>query len=163
VTPDQVTSQQLTPFGVAVYSVQCGLRRNILDYPRSLEMPAVDGKWGPKTKAALDYYLSLAPISDAPLFYDTPANGATSVNLSPGLIMRLLQGVDGSTCEAPSGITAPARSSTPQPTLAPPPPGTSSSGFLTPLLIGLAAVGVLGGLGWVMWRRRGRLKQRIKG
>ena len=164
VTPDQVTAQSSAPFPVPVYSVQCALRVNILNYPGGLEMPAVDGKWGPKTKAALDYYLILAGRTSSTFFYDTPAQGATVVSMSAGLIMSLLQGVDADTCPRPAGITATRSAAAPQPTLAPPPPGTGSSGMSwTPILIGVAAVGVLGGLGWVMWRRRGRLKQRIKG
>jgi hypothetical protein len=157
VTPQQIAFSE-TPVPIPVYVVQCQL--NKATPPARL---TVDGVWGSKTDAALRAWMSTAPRPRAGMLaYDTPLNGAQTISMTPTLALSLPQVGD---CTPPAAMMG---TSTPSPTapsssmVVTPPPSTSR-GTIAAWLIGIAAVVALGGIGWVLWKRRAPLKRRIKG
>lgn len=157
VTPQQVALAE-TPIPIPLYLVQCQLNK-----ATPSARLVVDGVWGSKTETALRAWMATAPRPRAGMLaYDMPQPGDQAINMTPTLA-RALPPLAAGDCPVPASMMPSAPSpSAPAPTpVATPQPSSRSA--IAMWLIGIAAVAALGGLGWVLWKRRAPLKRRIKG
>jgi hypothetical protein len=106
----------------------------------------------------------LGPPRAGQLAYDRPSLGAQTIGMTASLTAAVLDGVTQSNCEVPRGMQPAQPAPAPASSASPYVPASSTSTFSwAPILIGLAALAALGGISWVIWRKRSSLKRRIKG
>lgn len=163
-TPQAIVSADPTS-PIPVYLVQCGLNAKNPGTIAAWRRVTVDGKWGSNTDAVLRAMMSTLQRPRAgQLAYDQGTPGSLTINLTTSLASAVLDGVTQANCPVPAGMV-PARPGDAGPAaITPPATTTPSSGIsMMSILIGVAVLAALGGIGWVLWRKRSSLKRRIKG